>query len=130
MASKSAAPATQEDIRDIEHSMFGGVDTLGVFRGVRAYVDVYAVVSDSSTTLPFCALNITAAQIRFYGGDVDATINNATTHIVLDPRDSTRLDAFLEILRGKPKRPHIVTSEWVRASAQAGCLRDEEQFFP
>jgi len=63
------------------------------------------------------------------GGRVAGLDEPRLTHIVVDKRDASRR---LELMKrtSKPKRRHLVVSEFITACLEESTLLDEEEFVP
>ncbi|KZT65040.1 DNA ligase 4 [Daedalea quercina L-15889] len=70
-----------------------------------------------------------AVAIKNNGGRIADLDEPKLTHVVIDKRDTSRR---LELLKrtSKPKRRHLVISEFIRACLDEGTLLDEEEFAP
>jgi len=70
-----------------------------------------------------------AAAIRDNGGKVVDLDEPKLTHVVVDKRDPSRR---LELMQrtSKPKRRHLVISEFIQVCLDEGTLLDEEEFAP
>ena len=136
------AHVTQEQVLELEMAHLDGPTALGIFRGCVVYVDLYATIGAKHTELPFCGLTMLAAQVRscsqaqalsilqieFHGGAVTDTVDSSTTHVVLDPADSSRLPAIRAINRRRRKLVHVVSSAWAAACIAGGRQCDEAVF--
>lgn len=106
-----------------------------IFRDYVAYFDRYAAVSDVSTTIACCGLDVSAALFVFYGGTLSETIHAGVTHVVVDTSDPTRLDEIQsQVAQTTPTsnktRPcHVVSKEWVEESAASHDDLDEREFY-
>ncbi|KIJ55330.1 hypothetical protein M422DRAFT_57814 [Sphaerobolus stellatus SS14] len=67
------------------------------------------------------------AEILKYGGKIVDLNNPKLTHVLYDKRDESRR---VELTRrtAKPKRRHVILSDWVSASIEEGALLDEAYF--
>jgi len=70
-----------------------------------------------------------AQLISENGGRVVDLDEPRLTHVIVDKRDESRR---LELIKrtAKPKRRHLVVSEYIRACLDEGTLLDEDEFIP
>ncbi|XP_022104577.1 DNA ligase 4-like [Acanthaster planci] len=117
-----------EAIAELEQKYFPGESPLGLFRLCKVYMDSTLIISDQSTHIKDCSLDLVAMEMRFYGATVSPKMADDITHVVLDHSDKTRLPSYKKLLRQRRSKFHLVSPEWVHACIEAGKMLSERRF--
>ncbi|XP_055965459.1 DNA ligase 4 [Sorex fumeus] len=128
---KNSGGQTQEEmapvIADLEYRYSWDHSPLSMFRRHTVYVDLYSVISDSSTRLEGTRLAITALELRFHGAQVVSCLAEGVSHVVIGEDHSrvANLKAFRRTLQRKFK---ILREDWVTDSINKCELQEENQY--
>ncbi|XP_077997197.1 DNA ligase 4-like [Glandiceps talaboti] len=126
----NVAEVTSEDIAEIEYKYFPDESPLGLFRICTVYLDRYEVVSQPTTQIKDCSLDLVGLELRFYGATCVPELTDNVTHVVCDSRDLTRLKDLNEVNRGRRKKFHTVTEKWVYDCLESGKKCRELPYAP
>lgn len=121
--SKEMAPV----IADLEDRYSWAHSPLNMFRLCTVYVDLYSVISDSSTKVEGMRLAITALELRFHGAQVVSCLAEGVSHVIIGEDHSRVADlkAFRRTLKRKFK---ILREDWVTDSINKCELQEENQY--
>lgn len=107
-----------------------------IFKNLYFYLDTaenakkYGMVADENHK-DASEIHVNFQQVRKdlvkYGGTVVDLEDPQLTHILYDRRDDSRR---IQLMRrtSKPKRRHVIMTEWVGLSVESGALLDEASF--
>eukprot|EP01126_Amoeba_proteus_P057923 TRINITY_DN7421_c0_g1_i1.p1 TRINITY_DN7421_c0_g1~~TRINITY_DN7421_c0_g1_i1.p1 ORF type:complete len:395 (-),score=91.78 TRINITY_DN7421_c0_g1_i1:135-1319(-) len=104
-----------------------------IFKNCNVYLDLYDPVN-TANEIPQSCLEITRKILEFYSATVQPQIDHQTTHIIVEPTESPRLEQIKEVLmrisQGHPtyKRPFVVARTWVNESILNRDDLDERDF--
>lgn len=114
-------------IADLEDRYSWASWPLRMFRLCAVYVDLYSVISDSSTRVAGTRLAITALELRFHGAQVVSCLAEGVSHVIVGEDRSRVVDlkAFRRTLKRKFK---ILREDWVTDSVNKGALQEENQY--
>ncbi|KDR80522.1 hypothetical protein GALMADRAFT_240825 [Galerina marginata CBS 339.88] len=139
-ASEKAAgkqPARDDDVKMGETENAMEYDQEHIFRHLCFYLDSSenATKHGMAVKISKYEKGITANFLRLAtlilenGGKIVDLDDPKLTHVVLDKRDESRR---LELMKrtSKPKRRHLVISDYIQACLDEGTLLDEEEFVP
>eukprot|EP00117_Sycon_ciliatum_P015809 scpid30038/ scgid15513/ DNA ligase 4; DNA ligase IV; Polydeoxyribonucleotide synthase [ATP] 4 len=121
---------SQDEILEIEQRYLGEASSTGLLRGLRFYVDKCAAIGQCDTLLSTSPLRLTELEIRFHGGAVSDNVDDNVSHVVCHESDLSRLAGLNEIRRGRKRKFHCVTSDWVQQCIHSKALTEERPFAP
>ncbi|XP_006814572.1 DNA ligase 4-like, partial [Saccoglossus kowalevskii] len=124
-AQGNIAKMTSEDIAEIEFNYFPNDSPLGIFRLCKVYLDKYAVLSQPITKIKDCSLELVELELRFHGARVSPKLDETVTHVICDASDLSRLKDINEMNRGRNKKFHTLSVQWVQDCLEAGTFRSE-----
>ncbi|XP_008853418.1 DNA ligase 4 [Nannospalax galili] len=128
---KSPSEHTAEDlasvIADLEYRYSWDHAPLNMFRRCTIYLDLYAVINDSSSKIEATRLAVTALELRFHGANVVSCLSEGVSHVIVgeDQRHVTDFKAFRRTLKKKFK---ILQEHWVTDSIDKCELQEENQY--
>ncbi|KAJ8019961.1 DNA ligase 4 [Holothuria leucospilota] len=128
VASEIDQDISSEVMAEIEMKYFPQESPFGLFRLCKVYLDSCLVISDQSTHIKDCSLELVALELRFYGATTTEEMTDDVTHVIVDKRDLSRVPEYRKIGRTKEKKFHVVTSEWVSDSIEAGRMKTERLY--
>lgn len=85
----------------------------GLFRDMKMYFDLYAIVNNPSTPIPFSGLEMYIYLAKFYGGTVVDTISEETNVIIFDTDDNSRIETIQDILCTLNSEIALVSKNWI-----------------
>ncbi|XP_041359150.1 DNA ligase 4-like [Gigantopelta aegis] len=118
------------DIAELEDKYFPDESPYGLFRTCRIYLDNNLVVSDATTRIPNCSLDLLGLELRFFGATITDKLDADVSHAIVEVKDVSRLQQLRDVRRRRTKKFHIVTEAWVRACLEDGELCTERIYEP
>ncbi|KAL1926334.1 hypothetical protein VTP01DRAFT_5855 [Rhizomucor pusillus] len=142
MPNQAGDPEKARQLADEIHERYfpnTGIPGL-MFQRVKAYLDVAAddkpISRSEDITMDWVTeqrtrerLHLSAADIRFYGGQITSSIEEGVTHVVMDPDNLKRLPSLTEAFKRMPL-PRFVTTDWTNACVREKTMVDERKYEP
>ncbi|KYR02618.1 DNA ligase IV [Tieghemostelium lacteum] len=87
-----------------------------LFRCCHFYLDRYQVIGQTSTVTQNNRFNLTEMYLKFYGGNIQSTLDSQLTHIIIDETDLSRLNFISNKIEKYSTECNIkiTTIDWVR----------------
>lgn len=114
-------------IADLEYRYSWDHSPLCMFRHCTVYLDLYAVINDSSSKIKATRLDVTALELRFHGAKVVSHLSEGVSHVIIG-EDQSRVSDFKVFRRTLKKKFKILQERWVTDSVDKGELQEENQY--
>lgn len=114
-------------IAELEYRYSWAHSPLNMFRLLTVYVDLYQVISDSSTQVEGTRLAITALELRFRGAQVVSSLVEGVSHVIIG-EDHNRVADFKAYRRTLKRKFKILREDWVTDSINKCELQEENQY--
>lgn len=106
---ETRAGISVSEIGELEQRYFEDDSNVNIFRTCRLYVDDISEEAEADENRNFVAL-----EFQFFGGGTCEDLNERTSHVLVDLRNTNRLAEIRDEIHNLPLKPHIVTSNWIR----------------